>query len=96
VDPTEAARGLSFDAVFVPGVAERMFPRKKSSKSPSFWTQRATGSATVRAAAARAEDGPRTPPPSRKEPASGGALADALRRAGVTADKNGPIRTKPR
>jgi uncharacterized protein len=47
-------------------------------------------------AAARASDGPRTPPPSRKEPTSGGALADALRRAGVTADKNGTIRTKPR
>jgi uncharacterized protein len=40
--------------------------------------------------------GPRTPPPSRREPTSGGALADALRRAGVAADKNGPIRTKPR
>jgi uncharacterized protein len=50
----------------------------------------------VRAAAARAGDGPRTPPPSRKEPTSGGALAEALGRAGVTADKNGPIRTKPR
>jgi uncharacterized protein len=47
-------------------------------------------------AAARADDGPRTAPPSRKEPASGGALADALRRAGVTPDKNGTNRTKPR
>ncbi|MBZ0149797.1 MAG: PD-(D/E)XK nuclease family protein [Pseudorhodoplanes sp.] len=28
VGPTEAARGLSFDAVFVVGVAEKMFPRK--------------------------------------------------------------------
>jgi RecB family exonuclease len=28
VGPIEAARGLSFDAVFVPGLAERMFPRK--------------------------------------------------------------------
>jgi len=28
VGPVEAARGLSFDAVFVPGLAERMFPRK--------------------------------------------------------------------
>ena len=50
----------------------------------------------VRAAAARANDALRTPPPSRKEPASGGALGAALRRAGVTADKNRPIRTKPR
>jgi uncharacterized protein len=50
----------------------------------------------ARATAARADDGPRTPPPSRKEPTSGGALADGLRRAGVTADQNGPIRTKPR
>jgi uncharacterized protein len=50
----------------------------------------------VRAAAARADDGPRTQPPSRKEPTSSGALADALRRAGVTADKNGANRTKPR
>jgi uncharacterized protein len=50
----------------------------------------------VRAAAARADDGPRTQPPSQKEPASSGALADALRRAGVTADKNGANRTKPR
>ena len=28
VGPVEAARGLSFDAVWVPGLAERMFPRK--------------------------------------------------------------------
>ena len=28
VGPVEAVRGLSFDAVFVPGLAERMFPRK--------------------------------------------------------------------
>jgi hypothetical protein len=28
IGPVEAARGLSFDAVFVPGLAERMFPRK--------------------------------------------------------------------
>jgi len=28
VGPIEAARGLSFDVVFVPGLAEKMFPRK--------------------------------------------------------------------
>ena len=28
VAPVEAARGMSFDAVFVPGLAEKMFPRK--------------------------------------------------------------------
>ncbi len=28
VGPTEAARGLVFDVVFVPGLAERMFPRR--------------------------------------------------------------------
>ncbi len=28
VAPTEAARGLAFDVVFVPGLAERLFPRK--------------------------------------------------------------------
>jgi RecB family exonuclease len=28
VGPIEAGRGLSFDAVFVPGLAEKMFPRK--------------------------------------------------------------------
>jgi len=28
VGPVEAARGLSFEAVFVPGLAEKMFPRK--------------------------------------------------------------------
>src|SRR4029077_11878981 len=28
IGPIEAARGLSFDAVLVPGLAERMFPRK--------------------------------------------------------------------
>lgn len=28
VGPIEAARGMSFDAVFVPGLAEKMFPRK--------------------------------------------------------------------
>lgn len=28
VGPIEAARGLSFDSVFVPGLAERLFPRK--------------------------------------------------------------------
>ena len=47
-------------------------------------------------AAARTDDGPHTRPPSRKEPTSGGALADALRRAGVTADKNTTNRAKPR
>jgi uncharacterized protein len=49
-----------------------------------------------RAPAARADDGPRTSPPSRKEPASGGALADALRRAAVTANKNETDRSKRR
>jgi uncharacterized protein len=48
------------------------------------------------AVAARADNGSRNPPPSRKEPTSGGALADALRRAGVTIDKSGANRTKPR
>ena len=48
------------------------------------------------AAAARDDDGPRTPPPRRKGPTSEGALADALRRAGVAADKNGTKRVKPR
>jgi uncharacterized protein len=47
-------------------------------------------------ATTRADDGPRTQPPSRIAPKSGGALADALRRAGVTADKNGTDRIKPR
>lgn len=28
IGPVESARGLSFDTVFVPGLAERMFPRK--------------------------------------------------------------------
>ena len=28
VGPVEAARGMSFDAVFIPGLAERLFPRK--------------------------------------------------------------------
>jgi RecB family exonuclease len=28
IAPIEAARGMSFDAVFVPGLAEKMFPRK--------------------------------------------------------------------
>jgi len=28
VGPVEAARGVSFDAVFIPGLAERLFPRK--------------------------------------------------------------------
>jgi uncharacterized protein len=50
-----------------------------------------TGTATT-----RADDGPRIPPPGRKEPTSGGALADALRRAGVTGNKNGTNRIKPR
>jgi hypothetical protein len=50
---------------------------------------------TAASAAARANVGPRTPPPRQNEPASGGALADALRRAGLTADKNGANRTKP-
>src|ERR1700676_492355 len=44
-------------------------------------------------AVARADDRPRTPP-RRNEPTSGGALADALRRAGVAADKNGTDRIK--
>jgi hypothetical protein len=41
-------------------------------------------------------DGPRSTQSGRKEPASGGALADTLRRAGVNADKNGANRTNPR
>jgi uncharacterized protein len=45
---------------------------------------------------ARQNDRPRTPPPSPKEPASGGALAEALRRAGLGGDKNGANRGKPR
>jgi uncharacterized protein len=49
----------------------------------------------ARTAAARADVGPRTPP-RQNEPTPGGALADALRRAGLTADKNGANRTKPR
>jgi ATP-dependent helicase/nuclease subunit B len=28
VAPVDATRGMSFDAVFVPGLAEKMFPRK--------------------------------------------------------------------
>jgi ATP-dependent helicase/nuclease subunit B len=28
VGPVEAERGLSFNAVFVPGLAEKLFPRK--------------------------------------------------------------------
>jgi hypothetical protein len=28
VGPVEAARGLSFDAIFVPGLAEKLFPRR--------------------------------------------------------------------
>ncbi|HEV3373847.1 MAG TPA: S1 RNA-binding domain-containing protein, partial [Xanthobacteraceae bacterium] len=47
-------------------------------------------------AAARPDVGQRTPPPRQNEPTSGGALADALRRAGLAADKNGAKRTKPR
>ena len=47
-------------------------------------------------ATARTDAGPRTPPPRQNEPTSGGALADALRRAGLTANKNGANRTKPR
>jgi uncharacterized protein len=47
-------------------------------------------------AAARADVDPRGPPQNRKQPKSGSALADALRRAGVAADKNGTNRIKPR
>jgi uncharacterized protein len=50
----------------------------------------------IAGAAAARDDGPRTPPPRRKGPTSEGALADALRRAGVAADKNGTKRVKPR
>src|SRR5262249_36400992 len=28
VGPVEAARGMSFDSIFIPGLAERLFPRK--------------------------------------------------------------------
>jgi uncharacterized protein len=45
-------------------------------------------------AAARADSAPRLSPPHRTEPTAGGALADALRRAGLAADKAN--RTKPR
>jgi uncharacterized protein len=47
-------------------------------------------------AAARADSAPRLPQPHRKEPTPGGALADALRRAGLAADEKGTNRTKPR
>jgi uncharacterized protein len=47
-------------------------------------------------AAARADSAPHLSPPHRKEPTAGGALADALRRAGLAADKKGANRTKPR
>src|SRR5213078_4457690 len=50
----------------------------------------------ARAAAARADDRPHTQAPSRKEPSPGGALADALRRAGITAEQNGTNRIKRR
>jgi protein Tex len=54
------------------------------------------GAGSAGPASARADDRRRTSPPRRDEPAAGGALADALRRAGVTADKTGSNRTKPR
>jgi uncharacterized protein len=47
-------------------------------------------------ATARALDRSRTQPPSRQEPTPGGALADALRRAAVTAAKTGAGRGKGR
>jgi uncharacterized protein len=47
-------------------------------------------------AAARPDVGKRTPPPRQNEPTPVGALADALRRAGLAADKKGTNRTKPR
>jgi protein Tex len=48
------------------------------------------------ATTARTDNGQRTALPRRNEPVSSGAFADALRRAGVTADKNGTNRVKPR
>ena len=50
----------------------------------------------ARAVAARADDRTRPQSPSRKEPTPGGALADALRRAGITAEQNGTNRIKQR
>jgi uncharacterized protein len=48
------------------------------------------------AAAARADAGPRTAPTRQNEPTRGGALAEALHRAGLAAHKKGANRTKPR
>jgi uncharacterized protein len=45
---------------------------------------------------ARADDAPRSPTPNRKESKSDGAVADALRRAGVTGGKDWTNRVKPR
>jgi len=80
-------------------VVRRILQAAQSDNTGALWhltRRRSLMTRSVCDAAVRADHGARTPPPRRNEPASGGALADALRRARVTADKNGPIRTKPR
>jgi uncharacterized protein len=46
-------------------------------------------------AAAQVEDSLRSPPPSREAPTAGGALADALRKAGAAANNKTANRSKP-
>jgi uncharacterized protein len=71
-------------------------PRKRIVLTLRLDDEVGSKSGGVSTAAVRVNPGPRTPPSGRKEPTSGGALADALRRAGVTADKDRAKRTKPR
>jgi protein Tex len=72
-------------------------PRKRIALTLRLDDEAGRNPAAAGPATARANDRPRTPQPRRDEPASGGALADALRRAGLSADKNGTARTnKPR
>jgi protein Tex len=73
-------------------------PRKRIALTLRLDDEPGRNPAAAGTAAARANDRPRASPPRRDEPASGGggALADALRRAGLAADKTGTNRSKPR
>jgi uncharacterized protein len=71
-------------------------PRKRIALTLRLDDEVGRGRGSAVTAAARPDVGQRTPPPRQNEPTSGGALADALRRAGLAADKNGAKRTKPR
>ena len=89
VAPTEAARGLAFDVVFVPGLAERLFPQKIVEDPILLDVSRARGSPASRLVdpgRSRRGRASRAPPRGRRRARARGPLLSAHRhRAGAAA-----------